>query len=431
MELRRSGRFAEAEAIYDAVVAQEPDNIEALNFKGIACCQRNAFDEGITYLKRVLALKPDFVHALFNYAQALQYLQRDNEALEGYEKVLRLDPTYKQAYFNSGIIYNAYARYHEALVSFNRAALLPGGHADALFFSALIKLRSGEFEEGWRLYEWRLSRTDREPDRHYTGAQWDGLQPLKGKTILLHTEQGMGDAIQFCRYIPMVEALGAKVVLEAQKALVPLLSGSITVTQRGMPLPPHDVQFPLMSLPCVFNTTFATIPATIPYLKADKAKSAHWAGLLTAKKRRKVGLAWAGSPAHRNDHNRSIATQHLAELLNADCDFIALQKDISVEDKLYLHAHGVILCHDRLQDFSDTAALIDQLDLVISVDTAVAHLAGALGKPVWIMLPFVADFRWLERRDDSPWYPTARLFRQGIKGEWQSVLRRVVTALRH
>lgn len=429
-ELHRSGRLAEAEAVYDAVIAQEPDNVEALNQKGVACCQRSAFDEGIPFLKRALALKPDFTQALFNYAQALQYLQKDKEALEAYEKVLSLDPSYKQAYFNCGIIYNAYARYHEALLNFDRAASLPGGHGDALFFKSLIKLRNGEFEEGWWLHEWRLNRTDREPDRHYTQTPWDGMQPLKDKTILLHTEQGMGDAMQFCRYIPMVEALGAKVILEAQGPLVALFSASMHVVARGAPLPAHDVQFPLMSLPCAFNTTLDTIPASIPYLQADKNKCAEWEKVLGARKRRRVGLVWAGSPAHRNDHNRSIATQHLAELLDADCDFVALQKEISVEDKLYLHAHGVALYPERLQDFSDTAALAEQIDLVISVDTSVAHLAGALGKPVWIMLPYVADFRWLMNRDDSPWYPTARLFRQPALGDWKSVIRKVTAALK-
>lgn len=427
--LRLGGRLAEAEVIYNDIVATEPDNVEALNLKGVACCQRGAFEEGIFYLRKALEIRPDYTHALFNHAQALQYLQKDNEALEGYGKVLSLDPSYIQAHFNSGIIYNSYGRYHEALTQFDSVISRNAGFADALFYKALIKLRRGEFEEGWRLYEWRLSRTDREPDRQYTQPPWDGLQPLKGKTILLHTEQGFGDAIQFYRYVPMVEALGASVVLEVHNALVPLLSVSMSVVERGKPLPPHDFQFPLMSLPCAFNTGFATIPAAIPYLKADKDKCDQWAQVLGAKKRRRVGLVWAGSSAHRNDHNRSLVTEYLAELLKADCDFVALQKEIRVEDKLYLHAHGVMLFPERLQDFSDTAALIEQMDLVISVDTAVAHLAGALGKAVWVMLPFVADFRWLEGRSDSPWYPTAKLFRQPSLGDWHSVVRSVAREL--
>jgi hypothetical protein len=259
--------------------------------------------------------------------------------------------------------------------------------------------------------------------------RWTGAEPLAGKTVLSHAEQGFGDTIQFIRYAPLVAARGARVIVEAPKSLKGLVlavEGVSGVFARGEPAPACDLHCPLMSLPLVFGTTLETVPSKAPYLEAPMDRVAVWRERLPQKPLR-VGMAWTGNPTHRNDRHRSIALERIAALSSdPDIQFIGIQKDIRENDAKALHNYpGVVSLGAQLQDFSDTAAVISLLDLVISVDTSVAHLAGALGKPVWIMLPYSGDWRWMLEGETSPWYPTARLFRQPAPGDWDSVLERV------
>ncbi len=263
--------------------------------------------------------------------------------------------------------------------------------------------------------------------RSFSAPQWFGAEPIRGKTILLHAEQGLGDTLQFVRYVSRVAAQGARVVLEVQPALKDLISGiegPAEVIARGEDLPEFDIHCPLLSLPLAFGTRLDTIPADIPYLTVPPDRITAWSSHLERSALHRVGLAWSGGRTHRNDHNRSIALTHLAPLFaDPQIQFVSLQQELRDGDLEILQANPQIVHFgDELHDFADTAAVVSELDVVISVDTSVAHLAGALGKPVWILLPFAPDWRWLLDRKDSPWYPTARLFRQPKIADWDGVI---------
>jgi hypothetical protein len=296
-------------------------------------------------------------------------------------------------------------------------------------------LRYGRFREGWRAYEARnrtgLSAAFR---RNFPQPQWTG-EPIRDRTILLHGEQGRGDTIQFMRYAPLVAARGGRVVLEVQpgmRALTGALSGVASVLERGEPLPPFDLHCPLLSLPLAFGTDIDSIPATIPYLSVPSDRIYRWRTRLGPRRARRIGIAWSGNPAHREDARRSIPLEQFARVLtpHPEREFHVLQAEVREADQAVLAQLPHVYDHSgRLRDFVDTAALVSLMDLVISVDTAVAHLAGALGWPVWLLLSSVADWRWLVERDDSPWYPTFWLFRQTRRGVWDDVLAAVAAAM--
>jgi hypothetical protein len=305
--------------------------------------------------------------------------------------------------------------------------------AEAHWNEALLHLLTGDFRQGWPKHEWRWKRQSADTAlRDLPQPLWDGTAPLQGKTILLYAEQGFGDTIQFCRYVPVVAALGARAILGVQKPLRTLmgsLAGGAHVFSPGEPMLACDLRCPLMSLPLAFGTTPETIPAGIPYLQPQADARAHWDAELQSRRpgaRLRVGIAWSGNPGHVNDDNRSMAIETLLSLFDADATFVSLQADVRPGDAaLLVRRDDVLGLGSALRDFSDTAALIACLDLVITVDTSVAHLAGALGKPVWVMLPAMPDWRWLLGRETSPWYPTARLFRQSHAGDWADVVLRV------
>jgi len=269
----------------------------------------------------------------------------------------------------------------------------------------------------------------REQQRKFTQLQWLGRESIAAKTILLHSEQGLGDTIQFCRYAKQVAALGASVILEVQQPLLGLLrslDGVTTLLQKGSVLPPFDLHCPLMSLPLAMQARIDNIPSAQGYLKADAAKVAEWQTRLGAKTRPRIGLVWSGNHLHKNDQNRSIPLTEFAQLLSDDFEFVCLQKDVKPADQETMAAHPEIRRFGaELNDFSDTAALCELLDLVISVDTSVAHLAGALGRPVWILLPFNPDWRWMLEREDTPWYASARLYRGDRLAGWSDIVTKV------
>jgi hypothetical protein len=295
------------------------------------------------------------------------------------------------------------------------------------------RLLQGDFAQGWGLYESRFNAPDLGQNfLEFPQPRWDGGE-LNGRRILLHTEQALGDAIQFIRYAPLVAQRGGKVMLQVQPELAGLFSQIPNIEQItifGQPAPAFDVHCPLLSLPSIFATTIESIPAPIPYLSADAQQSRQWRDRLKNETRLKIGIVWAGRPTYQNDRTRSMALETLAPLNQVpDIALYSLQKGPAAE-QLSRASFSVIDWTSELRDFTDTAALIDPLDLVISVDTAVAHLAGAMGKRVWLMLPFVPDWRWMLNRIDSPWYPTMRLFRQPNLGNWNAVVQEFVRALR-
>ena len=321
--------------------------------------------------------------------------------------------------------------------AYKRSATIGPEHARSAWNLALLQMLTGDFKRGWKGREarWEIPALAQSYPR-LPGPKWLGDQDIAGKTILVASDEGLGDAIQFVRYLPMLTARGAQVILVVQDALCPLFSGLDGVSlclpgSSGAQVPPFDFHCPLSSLPLVFGTRLETIPAATSYLPASPAeRMQRWEDRLGPRRRSRVGLVWSGNPEHVNDHNRSIPFRMLASILDAGAGFVSLQKDVRPGDRpAFLERADIFDAAPYLTDFCETAALISCLDLVISVDTSVAHLAGALGKPTWILLPYIPDYRWLLGRDDNPWYPTVRLFRQSGSREYGSVIGRVREAL--
>jgi hypothetical protein len=384
-----------------------------------------------------LAQDPKLAEAHLNRGNVLKELERWIEALEAYDAALRLRPDDGVALSNRGIVLGELHRFDEALESFDRAIVREPTNFTARYNRGLLALLLGRLTEGFDDYEARWQDPHgslRAMRREFAAARWTGREPIDGRRILLHAEQGFGDALQFCRYVPILAAAGAEVILEVPVSLVALLAdldGVARIVATGRALPACDYHCPLMSLPLAMGTEIATIPRRVPYLHAEAVKVEAWRARLAGVPRPWVGLAWAGSPVHRNDRNRSMGLQTLLTGLPQGLPHISLQKVVPASDRPALAATRQV--HDwtgELHDFSDTAALIEALDAVIAVDTAVVHLAGSLGKPCWVMLPFHPDWRWLLEREDSPWYPSLVLFRQSARGDWSGVLARVAAALR-
>jgi tetratricopeptide (TPR) repeat protein len=426
-------RYSAALADFERAVSLSPERADVHNNCGSLLKLLGRNSDALASFDRSIALAPDFAAAHFNRGVVLQDLRRYGEALASYDQAILAKGDYADAYANKGCILRELGAYGAALESHRQALTINPQHVEARFNSALVLLLLGDFSAGWTLYESRWQTTAlRASCRGFEQPMWDGQLSLSGKTILLHAEQGFGDTVQFCRYLSMVQAQAGQVIIEVQPALVGLLAplaGTAIIKARGEALPAFDIHCPLMSLPLVFATTLASIPDLVPYLTVDPFALQEWQERLGEPVRRRIGLVWAGSREHTNDYKRSIPLARLLPLLALDAEFHCLQKLVLPEDKAVLLKRGVFCHEEELDDFSDTAALVSLMDLVISVDTAVAHVAGALGKPVWMLLPFSPDFRWLTERTDTPWYRSVRLFRQGRLDDWDGVVSRVLEAL--
>ncbi len=432
--LKALNRFEEVLAAYDKALSFDANSVTAHHNRATALETLGRFDEALAAYERAIALNPDSAESHSNRGNVLRALQRYDEALSAYAEAIALNPGIAEIYSNQGNLLIDLGRYREALASFDKALALKPDFAEANYNKGLLLLLLGNYREGWRLHEWRW-KTGKQKDfaRNFQQPLWLNDAPLDGQTILLHAEQGLGDTIQFVRYVPMVAALGAKVILEVPTTLAPLLrtlKGDFTLVEKGDILPGFDRHSPLMSLPLAFATTVDSIPAPIPYLVADAQKRAMWRERLGPKSKPRIGLAWSGAASHSNDRHRSMALRTLMPLLRLDCEFHSLQKELRTDDRTESKEFTQLRSHsEALHDFSDTAALVAELDLIITVDTSVAHLAGAMGKPLWLLLSYVADYRWLTERNDSPWYPTARLFRQDKIGDWSNVMDDVILEL--
>ncbi|HTI66649.1 MAG TPA: tetratricopeptide repeat protein, partial [Caulobacteraceae bacterium] len=429
--LAADGQTAEAVRQYQQALALRPDYAEACSNLGAALMDLGRTDEAMAQYARALALKPAYADGHFNLAHALDVQDRTAEAEAHYELALALDPTHAEAHHNFGFLQQRQGRLDEALARYERAQALKPDYGDAQWNEGLARLVTGDFETGWRKYESRWLRKEHRR-RAMTAPLWDGGD-LSGKTILLHAEQGLGDAIQFVRYAPLVKAKGGVVVLECPPSQMRLFTGAAGVDQliaAGTPLPRHDCHAPLLSLPRLLDTRLETIPADVPYLAGDAALAQAWRQRLSGLSRPRVGLVWRGNPSHPNDRRRSMPAPVMASLVRAaDVDWVCLQHDARPDELAAFSPGSLFEAGPSLGDWADTAGLVEGLDLVVTVDTSVAHLAGALGKPVWVLLPFAPDWRWLLDRPDSPWYPTMRLFRQPAPGDWGPVLDQVRSAL--
>lgn len=426
-------RYDEALECYDHALALRPHYPEALSNRGITLNALERYEDALETYDRALALNPDYPEALSHRAGTLHMLKRPDEALATYANAIMLRPDYADAYSNRGATLYDLKRLDEALTDFDHALALRPDLPEVHWNQATARLITGDFERGFAEYEWRWQREAMiVAKRDFPQPLWRG-EDVAGKTILLHSEQGFGDSVQFCRYVPAVAARGARVILEVEaplQRLMTTLSGAAEVISKGSTLPAFDTHCPLLSLPLAFGTRFETVPSVTPYLRAQPQDLATWQARLGDMRQPRVGLVWSGNPSHLRDAERSIALESLLPLLDAEASFISLQKEVRDNDaKILASRPDIVQLDDALIDFADTAALLSQLDLIVTVDTSVAHLAGALARPFWLMLPYIPDWRWLLDRETSPWYPTARLFRQDESRSYDGVIMRVRDAL--
>ena len=428
-------RRDEALHSYGEAAMLDPDDLSVLKDRGSALLQSDQVDEALVCFDHALIVKPGDIYFLYRRGEALAKLDRHEDSLASFDQALAGQPDYVDALDNRGNVLAKLQRAAEAIASFDQALAVKPETAEAHWNRGLTLLRTGDYEQGWKEYEWRWKMPGPQwQPRGFDQPLWLGEEPIEGKTILLHAEQGFGDSIQFLRYVPMVAALGAKVVVEVQPALQSLASSikaASLVIARGDALPPFDCHCPLLSLALALKTRTETIPRNTPYLFVAPRRVSAWRDRLPKHDKLRIALAWSGNPDFPDDRTRSVGLLPLASLLSMpQFQFVSIQKELRVGDEEILQkAPQVLHVGDKLADFSDTAAIMSLVDLVISSDTSVAHLAGALHRPVWILLEHAADWRWLTDREDSPWYPSARLFRQRTAKDWDEVVRRIVEAL--
>jgi tetratricopeptide (TPR) repeat protein len=419
-------RLKEAEASYREALRLDPDFAEARNNLGNALKDMRRLDDAERCYRAALRLRPGYAAAHNNLGTILAARDRLDEAEACYRTALGLEPDYPEACNNLANAVRGLGRHAEAEGLCRRALELDPAYAEAHYNLSWVLLLTGQFEEGWREFEWRWRLKSPRPARHPTAPLWTG-EPLGDRVLLLHAEQGAGDTFMFCRYVRLAAARG-RIVLEVPRPLVRLLSGlpgPESIAAAGEALPPFDLHCPLLSLPLAFGTTLATIPAELPCLSADPALAESWRRRLAALEGLRVGLVWAGNPDQADDGRRSIDPARLAAFADLPgIAFVSLQKGGAAPSGLAIADWTA-----ELGDYADTAALIDGLDLVIGVDTGVIHLAAALGKPVWLLNRFDPYFAWLVGRDDSPWYPGLRQFRQQSPGDWVGVLASARAAL--
>lgn len=447
--LQALGRREQAYAALSAALRLKPDYPEALNNRGNVLRTLRRYEAALADYDRALQLRPGYPDALSNRANTLRRMGRLDAALADTDLALQAAPGFAPAWNIRGAVLTALGRLDEALASFGQATRIQPTYADAYFNESLCRLLQGDFRRGWALHEWRWlapglgvqARACSQPvwlgvggDVLGAASPWpvSGVD-LRGRTILLHAEQGYGDSLQFCRYAPLLAAQGARVLLEVPPPLGGLMRSlaGVDVFVAGGALPAFDLHCPLMSLPHALGVTLDTLSCQLPYLSADPARVEHWRSRLAGEpaSRPLVGLAWSGNPAHANDKQRSIPLAVLAPLFDLPLHFVGLQPEMSESDRAALAHFGVRDVAAELTDFSETAALLACVDHVVTIDSAVAHLAGALGRPATVLLPHAPDFRWLLGRDDTPWYPTLHLLRQRCAGDWADVISRLAGVL--
>jgi len=422
---------------FDKSIKIDSNNYEAWYNKSKVLKELKRYDEAITHYDKALSLRPDYVEAWSNKGNTLFQLKQYEEAIAHYDRAINLKVNYAEAWSNKGATLHELKRFSEAIAHYDKALSLKPDYHDASWSKSLTLLLQGDFENGLPLYE---SRWDSEKVSETVGKRifdkptWLGVDSLAGKRILIYGEQGLGDFIQFCRYVKLVAELGANVILEVPQSLASLMKNLDGISQlviKGEELPFFDYQCPLLSLPLAFGTSLTTIPFSSPYLMADLKKAAEWGQKLGEKRKKRVGVAWSSMSNFKDDTKRSLSLADFVQALPLDgFEYVCLQKDLKECDIEFFKTYNHIRFYgDEIADFSDTAALIENVDLVISTCTSIPHLSGALGKETWILLSHVPDWRWLLDRKDSPWYPAMQLYRQTSIGNWNSVLNRIKSDL--
>jgi tetratricopeptide (TPR) repeat protein len=424
--LQEQGKVDEAISDYLKAIECDPNLMDAYYNLGKVLMEKGQIDEAIGYYRKALQLNPNSAEAHNNLGFSLLEKGRPDEALSHFRKAVSINPEFSQAYYNLALYHQDRNMPDEAVLYYEKAIRHRPDYVDAHWNMACALLLSGNFERGWKEYEWRW-KLKKHRGYRISRPQWDGSD-ISGRTILLHAEQAFGDTIQFVRYAPLVEQRGAKVIVQAPKELGRLIgnvSGAAQVVADGGQLPEFDLHCPLLSLPLVFGTTLHSVPAQVPYIYVDPSLYLKWRERLRCDSSRlKIGLVWTGRINVERERRRSCSLDLFKGLMQFEnTTFYSLQKGNGTgQVKPGTKDIKLVDYTKDLDDFLDTAALAANLDLIISVDTAVAHLAGAIGKPVWTLLPFVPDWRWMLDREDSPWYPTMRLFRQPSPGNWEAAI---------
>jgi tetratricopeptide (TPR) repeat protein len=428
-------RYEEAIASYDIAIRINPAYADPYTNRGNVLTLMGRHADAIASHQHAIDIKPDFAEAYCNLGNAQQEQRDLVAAVASYDKAIALRPNHALAFVNRGNALQRLNQFDEALASFDHAIRIDAQCAAAHWGKSLIFLLRGDYLRGWPLYEWRSKVSSTESAHsgmRFSQPLWLGDSPLQNKTVLLHSEQGIGDTLQMGRYIKSVAEMGARVIVEVDRPLVPLfehMDGIDQLIPRGGEVPGFDVHCPMMSLPLAFKTELHTIPSPGAYLSSDIKAVGRWSCRLGEKRKPRIGLTWSGNALHKNDQDRSLPLATLLRYLPGEFEYVCLQKELRTMDRECLQASPVRFFGDDIADFSDTAALCALMDVVISVDTSVAHLAGAMGCPTWILLAYSPDFRWLLNGDRSPWYDSVRLFRQEVRGEWTPVLQAVAKEL--
>ena len=428
-------KFREALDDYKAALSIDPDCFDTLVSRGLLFCQKSEFENAIDDFTRAIQLKPQSADAYYNRALALQKLDKPEMSIIDYTSALKLNPCHFQAYNNRGLAYRDTKLFRKALRDFDRSITLKPDLADAFWNKALTHLMVGDYENAWKYYENRWESPNfTSPVRNFPEPLWLGKENLKGKTILLHSEQGLGDSLQFCRYIKKFENMDCKTLLEIERPLISIMTCLLPeeqIFEKGSILPKFDFHCPLLSLPLAFGTTFDSIPYPRPYLYAKSDRLIWWRKRLGAKTKPRIGLVWQGNSNHSKDQYRSIKLDAIVRHLSPDFDWYSLQYDISEQDEnLIKQIQNLTHFGKAIGDFSETAALCKLLDRVVCVDTSIAHLAGAVGCNVDLMLSNSADARWHASGDKSPWYSRMRIHRKNRGEEWSPFFYRVVESIR-
>jgi tetratricopeptide (TPR) repeat protein len=423
------GKTEEALAYLGLAEQLQPNSAEASQVRALALYHLKRFEEAAAAMQKAQELEPENADINNNLGVFLQRLGREAEALPYFDQAIKLRPNHLAAYTNKAHALGHLHRFDEALAVYDALEAVDPGNADASWSRSLVHLLTGNFEAGWAGREARWKASGLSVTRLTSPKPlWLGKDSVEGKTVLVHADEGLGDAIHFARYVPMLAARGVRVILVVPDALCSVLAKLpgvfLCLPQSVGTLPIFDMHCPLSSLPLAFKTRLETIPSTTPYLPAPATEA--WERRLRPHDKLRVGLAWSGNIKHREDHHRSIPLRALLPLFDCGATFVSLQKDVRPDDAATLHERADLIdLTAHLTDFKETAALVSCLDLVITVDSSIAHLAGALALPTWILLPYTPDYRWLLDREDSPWYPTARLFRQDASRDYAPVIARV------
>lgn len=431
VSLRELGRLDEALFCAERAIGLKPEYAEAYSNRGVTLLELKRFDEALQSYDCAISLTPDFAEAHSNRGVCLQKLGRTKEALESYETAVNLKPDFDEAYTNYGNALVEFKRLDDAIARYDQAIELNANNAEAHWNKGLAHLLKGDFEVGFQQYEWRWKSRNVSKGagiRSFSSPLWLGEYTLENKTILLYGEQGLGDVIQFCRYASLVKKRGAKVLMQLPRSLISVgshLGGVDLLIDEGQTPLDFDYHCPLLSLPLAFKTKLTSVPCQESYIRSCPEKRQIWTSRIGPRLMPRIGLTWSGRDTHINDKNRSLSLETLLENLPPNFEYISLQKDVREGDTKFLKQSNIKHYGELLTDFGETAALCDLMDVVITVDTSVAHLSGAIGRPTWILLPYIPDWRWLLNGEDSPWYKSVKLYRQREDRQFAPVLKEV------